>query len=183
METTSAEKPTAETPTANVVLFAFRDAARTAQVVDAARCQTGVRSVGVVARSTDCEVRIVGGAGETLTEARWLASALAVLDVLSRPLSNLAARDRDTTTISLPDSLEGYATFGRLVPAGELVILVAVCEDAGLPLEPLTSSLGTAVFRMPADCAIRMSGHRSATRGTGTPPSVATIAHRRNYYG
>jgi hypothetical protein len=178
METTSAE-----TTTANVVLFAFRDAARTAQVVDAARCQTGVRSVGVVARSTDCEVRIVGGAGETLTEARWLAAALAVLDVLSRPLSNVAGGNRDTTTMSLPDSLDGYATFGRIVPPGELVILVAVCDDAALPLDALTSSLGAAVFRMPADCAIRMSVRPSAARGAGAPPSVATIAHRRNYYG
>jgi hypothetical protein len=152
MERTAANEMT----TANVVLFAFRDAARTAQVVDAARCQTGVRSVGVVARTTGVEVRIVGGAGETLTDARWLASALAVLDVLSRPLSIAAGWGADSTTVSLPDSVDGYATFGRLVSPGELVILVAVCDAAASPLDALTTSLGSAVFPMPADCAIRL---------------------------
>lgn len=175
--------------TANVVLFAFRHAVRTASVVEAARCQNGVRSVGVVARAGSCEVRIVGGAGETLTEARWLASALEVLDVLSRPLSIVAGSDRDSTTVSLPDSVDGYATFGRLVAPGDLVVLVVVCDDIAVgddtapPLDALTTSLGNAVFRMPADCSIRMSGPAAAGRRVSTPPSVARIAHRRNSYG
>jgi hypothetical protein len=158
-----------ETTTANIVLFAFRDAARAAQVVAAARDQTGVRSVAVVGRSTDCEIRIIGRVGEEIPEARWLASALAVLDVLSGPLRVLAGSPLESDAVTLPDSDNGFATFGRLVPRGALVILVAVCDDSKPAIGSFESPLGAALFRMPADCAIRMSGRAEVRRGAGTP--------------
>jgi hypothetical protein len=162
---------------ANVVLFAFRDAARAAQVVAAARDQTGVRSVAIVGRSTDCEIRIIGGVGEEVPEARWLASALAVLDVLSGPLCALTGSPPEAEAMTLPDSDGGFATFGRLIPRGALVLLVAVCDDAQPATGSFASPLGTALFRMPADCAIRMSGGVEIARGTGSPKSAMKIAH------
>jgi hypothetical protein len=160
---------------ANVVLFAFHDATRTAQVVTAARDETAVRSVAVLGRTAESEIRIVGGAGEALTDARWFATAFAVLDVLSGPLSELAGLPRDTEVVNLPDSDDGFATFGRLIWPGELVILVAVCDDSQPAIGAFESPLGTALFQMPADCAIRMSGR--TTRRRGTPRIAAKIAH------
>ncbi|MDT4939489.1 MAG: hypothetical protein QOG80_3160 [Pseudonocardiales bacterium] len=162
---------------ANVVLFAFRDASRAAQVVDAARCQTGVRSVAVVAQSADVEIRIIGRVGDELTEARWLASAFGVLDVLSGPLRGLTASPPETGAVNLPDSEDGYATFGRLIPPGAPVILVAVCDDSAPPIGCFQSPLGAALYRMPADCAIRIAGCAKAARTTGAPRTVARIAH------
>jgi hypothetical protein len=166
-----------DSTTANVVLFAFHDAARAAQVVAAARDQTGVRSVAVVGRSTDCEIRIVGRGGEELPESRWFASALAVLDVLSGPLGVLAGSPRETEALSLPDSDDGFATFGRLIPRGALVLLVAVFDDSQPEIGSIESPLGAALFRMPADCAISMSGWAEVDRGTGTPRSAAVMTH------
>jgi hypothetical protein len=166
-----------DSTTANVVLFAFRDAARAAQIVAAARDQTGVRSVAIVGRSTDCEIRIIGRAGEELPESRWFASALAVLDVLSGPLGVLAGSPPETEALSLPDSADGFATFGRLIPRGALVLLVAVCDDSQPGIGSFESPLGAALFRMPADCVIRMSGYVEIARGTGTPTNATKIAH------
>jgi hypothetical protein len=148
---------TMDSTTANVVLFAFRDPSRTAQVVAAAGGQSGVRSVAVVGRAADCEIRIIGRVGEGLTDARWLAYALAVLDVLSVPLAALAGSPEATEAATLPDSADGFAAFGRLVPPGALVILVAVCDDSDPSTAAFESRLGPALFRMPADCAIRLS--------------------------
>ena len=162
-----------DSTTANVVLFAFHDAARAAQVVAAARDQTGVRSVAVVGRSTDCEIRIIGGAGDELTDARWLASALAVLDVLSGPLRALAGSPPETEAITLPDSDGGFATFGRLISGGTLVLLVAVCDDSLSAIGLFESPLGAALFRMPADCAIRVSGAALPWPSSGT--SISSV--------
>jgi hypothetical protein len=148
-----------EATTANVVLFAFRDASRAAQVVAAAGDQPGVRSVAVLGRSTDCEIRIIGRVGEGLPDARWLAYALAVLDVLSAPLAVLAGSSDATEAATLPDSADGFATFGRLVPHGALVVLVAVCDESDPSVGAFESPLGKALYRMPADCAIRMSSY------------------------
>src|SRR5271154_7032148 len=107
----------------NVVLFTFRDATRAAQIVCAVRAETGVRSVALLASAPTYEVRIVGGASEGVTEARWLALALAVLDVLSWPVSVLAGSTPERERLTLPDSDDGLATFGRLIPQGGLVVL------------------------------------------------------------
>jgi hypothetical protein len=163
--------------TANVVLFAFRDAARAAQVVAAARDQTGVRSVAIVGRSTDCEIRIIGRAGEEPPESRWFASALAVLDLLSGPLGVLAGTPPETEALTLPDSDAGFATFGRLIPRGALVLLIAVCDDSQTAIGSFESPLGAALFRMPADCAIRMSNCAEVAGGTRYPRSATRIAH------
>jgi hypothetical protein len=155
--------------TADVVLFAFRDASRTAQIVAATGDQTGVRAVAVVGRSTDCEIRIVGRGGEELIDARWLAYALSVLDLLSAPLAVLAGSPREPEVANLPDSEDGFATFGRLVPRGSLVVLVAVCDASDRPIGSLEGPLGAALFRMPADSAIRMSGYAKVASRTGAP--------------
>jgi hypothetical protein len=153
---------------AHVVLFAFHDATQAAQVVAAARDQTGVRLVAVVGRSTDCEIRIVERVGEELAGTRWLASSLAVLDVLSGPLRVLAGSPQETEAMTLPDSDGGFATFGRLIPRGALVILVAFCDS-----EPAIGSferpLGAALCRMPADCVTRVSVDPKFANGTGSP--------------
>jgi hypothetical protein len=161
-----------DSTTVNVVLFAFRNASRAAQVVAAAGDQPGVRSVAVVGRSTDCEIRIIGRVGEGLTDARWLAYALAVLDVLSAPLALLAGSSEAAEAATLPDSAAGFATFGRLVPLGALVILVAVCDESDPSIGSFESRLGTALYRMPADCVIRMSGCAELARGTDNPRSA-----------
>jgi hypothetical protein len=145
----------------NVVLFAFRDADRAAHVVAVARRQSGVRSIALVGCLSDCEIRIVGGAGEGVTEARWLAVTLAVLDVLSGPFRMLAGSRREMDPVTLPDSDDGLATFGRLIPQGALVILAAVCEDDMLATETFDRQLGQALFQISADCAIRLSGHQA----------------------
>jgi hypothetical protein len=154
-----------DSTTANVVLFAFRDASRAAQVVAAAGDQPGVRSVAVVGRSADCEIRIIGRVGEGLTDARWLAYALAVLDALSAPLAVLTGSSNATEATNLPDSAGGFATFGRLVPHGALVVLVAVCDESHPSVGTFESPLGTALFRMPDACAIRMSSYAELARG------------------
>lgn len=167
-----------DSTTANIVLFAFRDAARAAQVVAEARDQTGVRSVAVVGRSTDCEVRIVGGAGEELPEARWLASALAVLDALSEALRVVAGTPQETEPVTLPDSDGGFATFGRLVPRGALVLLVVVCDDSQPAIGRLGERLGAALFGTPRDAVaptaratLRCPGLRAGPRSaTWCPP-------------
>jgi hypothetical protein len=166
-----------DSTTANIVLFAFRDAARAVQVVAAAREQTGVRSVAVVGRSTDCEIRIIGRGAEELPESRWFASALAVLDVLSGPLGVLAGTPQETEALTLPDSDAGFAAFGRLIPRGALVLLVAVCDDSQPEIDSFESPLGAALFRMPADCAIRMSHSANVDRGNGAPRSAIKLAH------
>jgi hypothetical protein len=156
--------------TANIVLFAFRDAARAAPVVVAAREQSGVRAIAVVGRSPDCEIRIIGGAGDELPESRWLASALAVADVLSEPLCVLAGSQPEAEAVTLPDSDGGYATFGRLIPHGALVLLVVVCDDSEPAIASFEGPLSAALYRMPADCAIRMgtSGHYGSDRHYGS---------------
>jgi hypothetical protein len=146
-----------ESTTANIVLFAFHDASRAGQVVAAAADQPGVRSVAVIGRSTECEIRIIGRVGHGITQARWLAYVLAVLDLLSPPLADLGGSSEATELATLPDSTAGFATFGRLVPRGALVILVAVCDDSDRSVGSFEGPLGTALYRMPADCAIRMS--------------------------
>jgi hypothetical protein len=131
--------------TAHVVLLAFRDAVRSAAVVAAARRQTGVRAMALVGRAADCELRIVGGVGEDLADARPLAWAFAVLDTLSGPLRTLAGSPPKTEAVTLPDSDEGYAVFGRLVHPGALVILAAVCDDTNPPIASFTATLRAAV--------------------------------------
>jgi hypothetical protein len=161
-----------DSTTANVVLFGFRDASRAAQLVAAAGDQPGVRSVAVVGRSAGCEIRIIGRVGEGLTDARWLAYSLAVLDVLSAPLAGLAGSSDATQAASLPDSADGFATFGRLVPPGALVVLVAVCDGSDPWVGSFGHALGTALYRMPADHVVRMSGHVNAARRAGKPSSA-----------
>jgi hypothetical protein len=143
--------------TANVVLFAFHDPARAAQIVAAACDQPGVRSVAIVARSTDCEIRIIGRVGEELTQARWLASVLAVLDGLSEPLRVLSGSTCEAGPVTLPDSDDGFATFGRLIPIETLVILVIVCDETQPAIGPFAHMLGAALFGMPANCEMSMS--------------------------
>jgi hypothetical protein len=163
-----------EPTTADVVLFAFRDATRASQVVAAARDHASVRSVALLGHSGDCELRIVADAEPESGEARWLASALAVLDVVSPPLAEFVGSPGDAEAVSLPASERGLAAFGRLVPRGELVLMVAVCDDSCPAVGSLITPLGTALCRMPADCVIRMSTRR---RGIGAPRSLAAVAH------
>jgi hypothetical protein len=158
----------------NVVIFAFRDSTRAAQVVATARDQTGVRSVALIGVLPDCEVRIVGGVSEEVTEARWLALALAVLDLLSAPLRVLAATTSQTDTVTLPDSDEGLATFARLVPRGALVILAAVCDEDAPAIGAF--ELGQALFQIPGDCAIRLSS-RDRRRVPLSTSSAGSSAH------
>ncbi|MDT5209125.1 MAG: hypothetical protein QOF67_1540 [Mycobacterium sp.] len=141
--------------TTSVALFAFHDASRAAQVVAAACDQIGVRSVAIVGRSSDCELRIIGRVGEELTEARWLASALAVLDTLSGPLRALAGSPRETEAVTLPDSDQGFAAFGRLIPDGALVVLVAVCDESEPAIVSFEGLLRAALSGLPADRALR----------------------------
>ncbi|MCW2542284.1 MAG: hypothetical protein JWN95_4009 [Frankiales bacterium] len=143
----------------NVVIFAFREPARAAQVVAAARERSGVRSVALIGCLPDCEIRIVGGVGQEVADARWLALALAILDVVSGPLRVLAGSTPETPPVTLPDSDDGLATFGRLVPHGELVILAAVCDEDASDNGAFDRDLGQALLQIPADCAIRLSSH------------------------
>jgi hypothetical protein len=146
-----------DSTTANVVLFAFRDASRAAQVVAAAGDNPGVKSVAIIGRATDCEIRIIGRVGHELTDARWLAYVLAVLDLLSGPFALRSGSSAATEAVTLPDSRDGFAAFGRLVPRGALVVLIAVCDDAYPSVGWFESRLGGTLFRMPADYAISMS--------------------------
>lgn len=136
---------------ADVVLFAFHDAGRTAEVVTAAGNQPGVVSVAVVGRSPDCEVRVISRVGDEMPDVRSLASVLAVLDVLSWPLSVLTGSPRETQPVTLPDSDDGIAAFGRLVPRGALVILLAVCKDSEAAIDSFERQVGAALFPMPGD--------------------------------
>jgi hypothetical protein len=162
--------------TADVVLFAFRDATCAGRVVSAARARTGVRSVAVVACAEDCQVRILADTGAELGDARWLASALAVLDVVSGPMAALTGSPRETYAVSLPDSEEGFATFGRLVPRGGLVLMVAVCDESAPGIGSLRTPLGTALCRMPADCMIRMSTRPRDATAPAAPRSLGAVA-------
>jgi hypothetical protein len=139
-----------DSTTANVVLFAFHDASRVADVVAAAGQQPGVVSVAVVARSPECEIRIIGRVGDELPEARWLASVLSVLDVLSWPLCVLAASPRDAEALTLPDSDHGFDTFGRLIPRGALVLLLAVCDSAKAAVGSFEREVGAALYQASA---------------------------------
>jgi hypothetical protein len=164
-----------EFTTANVVLFAFHDSARASQIVAAACDQTGVRSVAVVARSTDCEIRIISRVGEELTQARWLASVLAVLDGLAEPLHVLSGSTCEAGPVTLPDSDDGFATFGRLIPNGTLVILVVVCDESELAIGPFAHRFGAALLGMPAACGIGRSVDAQPWRGTRRPRTAARI--------
>lgn len=144
-----------ESTSANVMLFAFHDATQAAQVSAAAGARPGVRSVAVVARSADCEIRIISRVGDELPDAHWLASTLAVLDALSGPLRVQDGSSEPTEAVTLPDSPDGFAAFGRLIRRGTVVILVAVCDDAALPIDSFVKPLGAALFQMPVDYATR----------------------------
>lgn len=146
-----------ESTTAKVVLFAFHDARRVAAVVDAAVDHPGVRSVAVVGRSADCELRIIGRVGSALPDVRSLASTLAVLDALSSPLCVVAGAQDAGEAVTLPDSVNGYAAFGRLVPPGALVILLAVCDEQTIPISSFERELGSALFRRPTLVAPRLT--------------------------
>jgi hypothetical protein len=179
---------------ANVVIFGFREPARAPRVIAAARDQTGVRSVALVGFLPDSEIRIVGGVGAPVPEARWLALALAVLDVLSAPLRVLAGSTPETPPVTLPDSEDGVATFGRLIPQGELVILAAVCDEHASAIGVFDRGLGKALFEIPADCAIRLSsqdrqrvyvstssaGQSSRDSARVRPSRIASNAERGN---
>jgi hypothetical protein len=143
-----------ESTTGNVVLFAFHDATRTAQLVSAVLDQAGVRATGVVGRSADCEFRIIGRVGTEISDVRWVASALAVLDVLSGSLGALAGLSRETEAVTLPDSANGYATFGRLIPERAVVVLVAFCDDSVRDIASFHHALGAGLARIPGDRAI-----------------------------
>lgn len=129
-----------------VVLFAFHDPARARQVVAAAGNQTAVRSVAVVGRSANCEIRIISRVGEDADEARWIASTTGVLDVLSGPLYVHSGSTGNRKAVTLPDSDEGFAAFGRLIPRQALVILVAVREDSVPSIGSFERVLGAALF-------------------------------------
>jgi hypothetical protein len=141
---------TMNSTSANVVLFAFHDAGRVAEVVAAAGAQTGVVSLAVVGRSAESEIRIIGRVGQGAPEAGWLASLLAVLDVLSWPLRVLAGSPSESEPVILPDSDDGFAAFARMVPRGTLVILLAVCDDSKTTSESFESQIGAALYRLPA---------------------------------
>jgi hypothetical protein len=163
-----------DSPTTSVAVFAFHDAARTPHVVAAAREQIGVRSVALAGLLADCEIRIIGGVGEKITDARWLALALAVLDGLSGPLSLLAGSATDTDRVTLPDSEDGLATFGRLIPRGSPVILAVVCDETTPSIGAFDRPLGEALFQIPADCAIRMSARIAACDKFSTRAALAS---------
>jgi hypothetical protein len=141
--------------TENVLLFAFRDAAGAGRGVAAARELPGLRSVALVARSSDVEVRIVGGADAKTVESRWVAPVLAVLDALSGPLRDLAGRSGGSAGIALPDSDAGIATFGRLVSPESIVVMVAAYDDSMAAMDAIADHLGVALFRLPAERAVR----------------------------
>ncbi|MDT4943563.1 MAG: hypothetical protein QOH14_296, partial [Pseudonocardiales bacterium] len=96
--------------TENVLLFAFRGAAGAGRVVAAARELPGLRSVALVGRASEVEVRIIGGADAQNVEARWLAPVLAVVDAVSSSLRDLTGASSGSAGISLPDSDDGIAT-------------------------------------------------------------------------
>jgi hypothetical protein len=156
-----------ESTDANVVLFTFHDATRATEIVCAVREETGVRAVALLATVPAYEVRIVGGAREGVTEARWLALALAVLDVLSWPVSVLAGSTPERERLTLPDSDGGLATFGRLIPQDGMVVLVVVCDNEAPALDTLERRFGRALFQISADRAIRMSGRAQGVRSNG----------------
>jgi hypothetical protein len=158
------------------VLFAFRDAARAAQVAATAADQIGVRSVAVVGRSADSEIRIISRVGAQVTDARSLASTLAVLDVLSWPLGLLAGSAGRAEAVTLPDSNDGFATFGRLIPRGAVVILVAVCDDSEVAMSSFENPLGAALIRIPAERAIRMSACEPTCEQAGRMTATAVTA-------
>jgi hypothetical protein len=161
---------------ADIALFAFRDAGRAAPVAAAAGDQPGVRAVAVVGWSADCEIRIISRAGGQSDEARWSACTLAVLDIVSGPLRVLAATTGESDAVTLPDSDDGFAAFGRLIPLGALVILVAACDDPQLAIASLHGELGAALLRRPAECAIRMSARGRRARRPATPNVMTKVA-------
>ena len=136
--------------TANVVVFAFHDAGRAAKVVTAAGDLPCVVSVAVVGRSADSEIRIIARLGDELPEARWLASLFAVLDALSWPLRVVAGCPSATEAVTLPDSDEGFATFGRVIPPGDLVVMLALCDDSRVQVESLEDRLAAALYGEPS---------------------------------
>jgi hypothetical protein len=148
--------------TEDVVLFAFRDAAGAGRVVAAARELPGLRSVALVGRTPDTEVRIVGGANPSSAEPRWLAPVLAVLDVLSGALRDLGGASGGSGGVSLPDSEDGIATFSRLICPESTVLMVAAYDDSTPTMDAIADHLGTALFRTPAELSLRRSDGESA---------------------
>jgi hypothetical protein len=132
--------------TENILLFAFRDAAGAGRVVAAAREIPGLRSVALVGRSSEVEVRIIGGADAQNVEPRWLAPVLAVVDAVSSSLRDLTGAPGGSADISLPDSDDGLATFGRLIRPESMVLMVAAYEDVTATTDTIADHLGMALF-------------------------------------
>jgi hypothetical protein len=136
--------------TENVLLFAFRGAAGAGRVVAAARELPGLRSVALVGRASEVEVRIIGGADAQNVEPRWLAPVLAVVDAVSSSLRDLTGASSGSAGISLPDSDDGIATFGRLIRPESIVLMVAAYQDATATMDTIADRLGMALFQSPA---------------------------------
>jgi hypothetical protein len=130
----------------------------------------------VVGRSADCEIRIISRAGDRSDEARWLARTLAVLDIMSGPLRVVAASTGESDAVTLPDSDDGFAAFGRLIALGALVILVAVCDDPQPAIASLHDRLDAALLRTPAEYAIRKSARGRRARRPATGNVITNVA-------
>jgi hypothetical protein len=148
--------------TEDVLLFAFRDATGAGRAMAAARELPGVRSLALVGRSPDIEIRIIGGTNPHSDEPRWLAPDLAVLDALSASLRDLTGTSGGSGGISLPDSDEGIAMFRRLICPDSLVLMVAACDDSTATMDAVADHLGRALFGGPAELAMRHSDGASA---------------------
>jgi hypothetical protein len=63
--------------------------------------------------------------------------------------------------VTLPDSDDGFAAFGRLIPNGTLVTLVVVYDESVLAIDPFAHRLGAALFGMPASLGLHGLGRVS----------------------
>jgi len=132
---------------ADVVVFTFRDSTRAAEVATVAGQQRGVRSVAVIGRVPDREIRII--THTEVVDARWVGSMFGILDALSRPLHDRAGPSAAMNIETLSDSAAGFTAFGRLVPRSELVLLIAVCDGSQQPIRQWAARLGAVLFRAP----------------------------------
>jgi hypothetical protein len=105
--------------------------------------------------------------------------------VLSGPLRALAGSTPRMDPVTLPDSEAGLATFGRFIPRGALVILVAVCDENTPQIGLFDREIGQALYQIPAECAVRLSSqdryrvHMSSSSDESSSRSLTRIKSPR----
>ncbi|MGW4591074.1 hypothetical protein [Amycolatopsis thermoflava] len=130
----------------NVLLFAFHDARRAADVLAAAHRLPGLREVAVVACTRAGQLRIEPHCPDTGRSA-----VLArVLDALAAALAALHGAAEPRT---FPSTARGIAAFAELVRPGCPVLLVAACDELRTEMARIAERFQAALYHLPASAA------------------------------